>query len=71
MSFGARKTFLPKDASAEDLQEVAFTSKEDKLFSVDPENPATLQRLVLIGSQNPQSDSSDIPSSETKKSSGN
>ena len=71
LSFGARKTFLPKDASAEDLQGVAFTSKEDKLFSVDPENPATLQRLVLIGSQNPQSDSSDIPSSETKKSSGN
>ncbi len=66
LSFGARKTFLPRDASAEDLEEVVFTSKQDKLFSVDPENPATLQQMVLAGPQNPESHLSPLPGSETK-----
>jgi len=51
LSFGARKTLAPQDASSEDIKEIVFTSKSDKLFSVDPENPATLQAMVLRGSE--------------------
>lgn len=54
LSFGALKTFPPKDALAEDLDQIVFTSKEDKLFSVESQNPATFQQMVLVGSSSPQ-----------------
>ena len=50
LSFGAHKTLPPQDALAEDLDQIVFTSKEDKLFPVDAQNPATLQEMVLAGS---------------------
>jgi hypothetical protein len=53
LSFGVLKTLPPKDSWAEDLDQIVFTSKEDRLFSVEPQNPATLQQMVLVGSSNP------------------
>jgi hypothetical protein len=54
LSFGALKTLPPKDSWAEDLDQIVFTSKEDRLFSVEPQNPATLQQMVLVGSLDPE-----------------
>jgi hypothetical protein len=54
LSFGALKTLPPKDMWAEDLDQIVFTSKEDRLFAVEPQNPATLQQMVLVGSSNAQ-----------------
>jgi len=48
LSFGALKTFPPKDVLSEDLDQIVFTSKEDKVFPVESQNPATLQQMVLV-----------------------
>jgi hypothetical protein len=53
LSFGARKAVLSLDASGEDSDQIVFSSKEDKLFPVDPENPASLQEMVLGESSTP------------------
>ncbi len=50
LSFGVNKALPSQDASAEDSDQIVFSSKEDKLFPVDPENPASLQVMVLGGS---------------------
>jgi hypothetical protein len=71
LSFGVRKTLAQKDNSTEDLEEIVFTSKEDKLFSVDPENPATLQQLVLAGPEDPLSTPSALPGGAGEAGSGN
>ena len=53
LSFGAHKTLPSQDASAEDLDQIVLSSKEDKLFPVDPGNPASLQEIVLGESSTP------------------
>jgi hypothetical protein len=52
LSFGAGKT-LPHQNAPEDSDQIVFSSKEDKLFPVDPENPASLQEIVLGQSSMP------------------
>jgi len=52
LSFGAGKT-LPHQNASEDSDQIVFSSKEDKLFPVDPENPASLQEIVLSESPMP------------------
>jgi len=51
LSFGAQKTFPPKDPSGDNLLQIVFTSKRDPLFRVDAGNPSTLQRLRLVDSR--------------------
>ena len=53
LSFGVHKTLPSQDASAEDSDQIVFSSKADKLFPVDPENPASLQEIVLGESSTP------------------
>jgi hypothetical protein len=48
LSFGAQKTFPPKEPSPDNPLQIVFTSKRDPLFRVDAGNPATLQRLRLV-----------------------
>jgi hypothetical protein len=48
LSFGAQKTLPSRDIVDEEQNQIVFTSKKDKLFPVDPENPKTFQRLVLV-----------------------
>jgi hypothetical protein len=48
LSFGAQKTFPSKEPLGDDLPQIVFTSKTDSLFRVDPENPVTFQRLLLV-----------------------
>ena len=48
LSFGAQKTFPPKEPSPDTLVQIVFTSKKDPLFRVDAGNPSTLQRLRLV-----------------------
>jgi hypothetical protein len=50
LSFGAQKAVPSLNASKEDSNQIVFSSKDDKLFPVDPENPASLQEMVLAGS---------------------
>ena len=50
LSFGALKTLQPANTESGDLNQIVFTSKEDNLFPVEAQNPATLQHLILIGS---------------------
>jgi hypothetical protein len=50
LSFGAQKAVPSLDASGEDSDQIVFSSKEDKLFPVTPENPASLQEMLLAGS---------------------
>lgn len=55
LSFGAQKSFPPKSPSEqEEPQQIVFTSKKDPIFHVDPENPGTFQRLVLVDAPGPQ-----------------
>jgi len=48
LSFGAQKTFPSKEPLGDYVPQIVFTSKTDSLFRVDPENPATFQRLLLV-----------------------
>jgi hypothetical protein len=54
LSFGAQKTFPPSDPFDDDVAQIVFTSKEDKLFPVEPESPATFQRMALVDESNPR-----------------
>ncbi len=47
LSFAVNKTLLSQDAAVEDSDQIVLSSKEDRLFPVDPENPASLQEVVL------------------------
>jgi hypothetical protein len=53
-SFGAQKSFPSSSAFDEDLPQISFWSKKDSLFHVNPENPVTFQRLVLVDFQGRQ-----------------
>ncbi|HYA25517.1 MAG TPA: beta-N-acetylglucosaminidase domain-containing protein [Terriglobales bacterium] len=48
LSFGAQKTFPSNEPLGDDVPQIIFTSKADSLFRVDPENPTTFQRLLLV-----------------------
>ena len=47
LSFGAQKIFQLAGL-ADDLPQISFTSKEDRVFPVESQNPATFQRMVLV-----------------------
>ena len=48
LSFGAQKTFQSKEPFGDYVPQIVFTSKRDPLFPVDPEDPVTFQRLLLV-----------------------
>ena len=48
LSFGVQKVFPPKDPFEEDPARIVFSSKEDSLFPVEAETPATFQRMELV-----------------------
>ena len=54
LSFGAQKSFPSSGPFDEDSQQISFWSKKDSLFRVNPENPVTFQRLVLVDFQERQ-----------------
>lgn len=50
LSFEAQKVFPPKDPFDEDPARVVFSSKENTLFPVESQSPATFQRMKLVDS---------------------
>lgn len=54
LSFGVQKTFPSEDPFDDYQEQIVFSSKESKLFPVEPQSPATLQRMVLEGAADRQ-----------------
>jgi hypothetical protein len=50
LSFEAQKVFPPKDPFEEDPARIVFSSKEETLFPVESQSPATFQRMKLVDS---------------------
>ena len=50
LSFEAQKVFPPKDPFEEDPARIVFSSKENTLFPVESQSPATFQRMKLVDS---------------------
>ena len=54
LSFEAQKVFPSKDPFEEDPARIVFSSKEDGLFPVESQSPATFQRMDLVASPSEQ-----------------
>lgn len=50
LSFETQKAIPNGDPLLNDPDQIVFTSKTDRLFPIDPENPLTIQQVVLLDS---------------------